>query len=191
VTIVAVCEDLGVSGAASLEKRPGLLAALDALETHGAGLLLVAKRDRLARSAMNAAMVEHLAGTVGAKVVTAEGDNGKDPDAWLIRSVKDMLAQYELLQIRARTKAALAVKKSRGERVGTVPYGYTLATDGLSLCAHTQEQQALQHMRALRAEGLSLRAIGNRLAAMGILTRTGQRWAPQTLARILAREPAA
>lgn len=180
VTIVARYEDTGISGAADLDKRPGLLAAIDALEAHGAGVLLVAKRDRLARSLMNAAMIEHLAGKVGAKVASAEGDNGEDPDAWLVRSVKDMLAQYELLQIRARTQAALAVKKARGERVGTVPYGYALAADGRTLLEDPTEQAALHHIRALRAEGLALRAIGERLAARGILTRAGQQWAPQT-----------
>jgi len=45
--LVAVHVDQGISGGADLEKRTGLLAALAALKAHGAGVLLVAKRDRL------------------------------------------------------------------------------------------------------------------------------------------------
>src|SRR5690349_20875443 len=58
VELIAVCSDLGVSGATAIDKRPGLLAAMDALSEHGAGVLLVAKRDRLARDVIVAAMVE-------------------------------------------------------------------------------------------------------------------------------------
>ncbi len=47
--LISVCEDIGISGAAPLEKRPGLNQALDTLTLEGAGVLLVAKRDRLAR----------------------------------------------------------------------------------------------------------------------------------------------
>src|SRR3972149_6369399 len=49
VRLVAVHVDAGVSGATPIDKRPGLLAALDALRESGAGLLVVAKRDPPAR----------------------------------------------------------------------------------------------------------------------------------------------
>jgi len=44
-----VHEDRGVSGAAQLDRRPGLLAALDCLARHKATYLVAAKRDRFAR----------------------------------------------------------------------------------------------------------------------------------------------
>ena len=50
--MISVHEDLGLSGGTPLEKRPGLLAAPDALRQQAAGILLVAKRDRLARDVM-------------------------------------------------------------------------------------------------------------------------------------------
>jgi DNA invertase Pin-like site-specific DNA recombinase len=46
--LCATFEDIGVSGGTPLEKRTGLNVALDALAEHGAGVFLVAKRDRLA-----------------------------------------------------------------------------------------------------------------------------------------------
>src|SRR5437870_1505475 len=52
VRLVAVFVDQGISGAAPARKRPGLLGAFAALVQYRAGLLVVTKRDRLARDAV-------------------------------------------------------------------------------------------------------------------------------------------
>ncbi len=186
VELVAVCEDLGVSGGAPLDRCPGLLEALRQLEAHGAGVLLVAKRDRLARDVVKAAMVEQLAGRVGAVVASAAGEGeGTDPAAALMRTMVDAFAQYERALIGARTKAAMAVKKAKGERVGAIPYGFQLAADGVQLVAHEGEQAVIGTIRALRAEGLTLAAIAGELEARGLLPRSGGRWYPTQVSRVL------
>jgi len=91
-----------------------------------------------------------------------------------------------LLHISRLTISALAVKKGRGERTGSVPYGYALAADGIHLEIDPGEARAVALVRALRAEGLTLRAIGERLAAEGLRPRGGDRWHPDTIARIAA-----
>ena len=122
VTVVAWHFDKGVSGGAALEKRPELVAAIDAVKRESAGLLVVAKRDRLARDVLTAALVERLCERHGARVQSADGTgNGDGPEAQLLRGVIDVFAQYERAIIRSRTKAALAVKKANGERVGGIP----------------------------------------------------------------------
>lgn len=185
--LLAVHEDIDVSGGAPLDKRPGLLAALADLGKLGAGVLLVAKRDRLARDPMVSAMAEAAAGRVGARVVSAagEGTDGDSPADILMRRMVDAFAEYERLIIGARTRAALAVKRRRGERTGSVPYGYRLAADGRTLEEDPAEAEAVKLILAYRADGLTLRAIGDRLAARGILPRSGGRWHPQTVARIV------
>jgi site-specific DNA recombinase len=184
VELVAVFED-HVSGATPLDGRPGLLAALDALDAHGAGVLLVAKRDRLARDVMLAAMIDRLAERKGARILCADGaGNGEGPEAMLMRGMIDLFAQYERALIRARTRAALAVKRGRGERTGEVPLGFR--AEGARLEADAGEQAAVSRVRDLRAQGLSHRAIAERLTAEGIQSR-GARWHPTTVARILSR----
>ncbi len=187
IRIVAWCEDLGVSGGARIEKCTGLLAALEALEAHAAGTLIVHKRDRLARDLVKAAAIEALAERHGANVVTTEGDESGagDPNAWLLKSLKDMFATYERLVIGARTRAALAVKKNRGERVGQVPYGYRVADDGRRLEVDPNEQAVIARVRALRADGLTLDRIAAALEA-----ELGGRWYPMRVSRIL-RAPVA
>lgn len=188
VTLVAVFSDLGVSGGATIDKRPGLLDALNGLRAHKAGLLLVQKRDRLAREVTHAAAIEGLAESSGAVVTTTEGDAGDDPNAWLLRTFKDMLAQYERLQIKARTRAALAVKKARGERVGGVPIGRTLDRDGVHLVDHPVEALVVARVHALKEAGHSLRGIARVLESERVPAR-GERWHPTTVARILTRSP--
>src|SRR5438067_4053500 len=92
--LLQVHEDLGLSGGLPLDKRPGLLAALDSLRPLCAGVLLVAKRDRLARDVWVAAGAERLAQKAGARVLTADGTgNGDGPESELMRSIVDAFAQ--------------------------------------------------------------------------------------------------
>jgi DNA invertase Pin-like site-specific DNA recombinase len=78
--------------------------------------------------------------------------------------------------VRSCAKAALAVKKARGERVGGVPYGYHAGPDG-RLVADAAETATVERARTLRREGLSLRRIRDALAAEGHQPRAGAVWA--------------
>jgi DNA invertase Pin-like site-specific DNA recombinase len=160
-----VFSDVGVSGDLPVDERLGLLGALQALREHNAGVLLFAKRDRLARDIAAAVAVEHLAERNGARMMTTEGDHGDDPNAWLLRTIKDVLAQYELLQIRARTKAALAIKRARGENTGgALPYGYQLGHDGIHLEPDLGEQHIISVVCRLRSCGCpSEQSVGSSL----------------------------
>jgi len=187
VELVAVHADLGVSGAAPLDRRPGMIAALADLAELDAGLLLVAKRDRLARDPFVAAMIEAAAARSGARIASAAGEGTEDdgPTSILMRRMTDAFAEYERLIIKARTCAALAVKKSRGERTGGVPYGFALAADGVHLDPCAAEQEIIAAARTLKAAGLSLRKIGAELEARGMLPRTGRSWHAETVKALL------
>lgn len=185
--LVAVHEDLGVSGAAPLDERPGLLAAIDEVTRGRAGVLLVAKRDRLARDVLVAAMAERLVERQGARVLAADGTgNGEGPEAALLRGIVDVFAQYERALIRARTRAALGVKRQRGELVGSVPLGRRLAGDGVHLEPDPMEAAAVERARILRRGGASYAEIAERLTAEGHAPR-GAKWYAMTVARMVGR----
>ncbi len=187
LTVVAWFEDSGVSGGLDLEQRSGLQKAVDALSEQRAGLLLVWKRDRLARDLMTAVLVDRMTEKAGARVYTTDGDNGDDENAVLLRGIKDLLAQHERLLIRSRTKAALALKKARGERVGTVPYGYQLAKDGIHLEPCPEEQKVIALARELRAAGQTQRRIVSELGGRGIRSRKGTRLGLYQVQRMLSQ----
>ena len=185
--VVAWHVDRGVSGAAPLDRRPALLEAVDALPR--GGVLVVAKRDRLARDVVIAAMIERAAARVGASVVSADGVGvGDGPEAALLRAMVDAFAQYERALIRTRTKGALQAKRRKGERVGGVPFGYHLADDGTHVVRDDAEQRTLVRVHALARDGLSQRAIAELLNAELVPAR-GNRWHATTVARLLARAP--
>jgi DNA invertase Pin-like site-specific DNA recombinase len=188
VHVAAWHVDVGVSGATVIEARPGLCAALASLRDHAAGLLVVAKRDRIARDVVVAAMAERAAVASGARLVAADGTaNGDSPADAFMRTVIDGAAAYERGLIRARTKAALAAKSSRGERVsGGIPFGFRLATDSVHLEQVVQEQQTIARARMLASEDKSLREIASNLAIEGYVSRTGRPFAPTQVARMLA-----
>jgi DNA invertase Pin-like site-specific DNA recombinase len=190
-TVASEHQDLGISGAAQLDKRPGLVAALSALQK--GDVLVVSKRDRLGRDALLLAMVESAVARKGARIVSVagEGTDGDDPAQVLMRRMIDAFAEYERLIIKSRTKAALSVKKSRGERTGTVPYGWVLGQDGVRLEPVAQEQAVIARARELRADGMSLRWIALALALEGKLSRAGVAFQATQVARMIEQDRAA
>jgi DNA invertase Pin-like site-specific DNA recombinase len=176
-----------VSGGAALDDRPGLLAALDDLAVHGAGVLVVAKRDRLARDVLHAGAIEAAVVARGACVVSADGAaDGDDPAARMMRQLLDVFAEFERGMIRARTRAALGAKKARGERVsGRIPYGQRLADDGRTLVPCPREAATVALALELSREGLPLRGIAARLASAGHVARSGKPFGPQSVANML------
>ena len=95
------------------------------------------------------------------------------------------LVHDRTMTTRALTKAALAVKKSKGQLVGAVPYGWQLAADGVTLEKNEGEQAVVEAVRTLRAEGLSLRAIAAELEARGLMARNGRSWHATQVSRIV------
>jgi DNA invertase Pin-like site-specific DNA recombinase len=189
VQLVDVHEDR-ISGAAPIEERPGLMAAIESVRAHGAGLLVAAKRDRLAREVVIAATIERIAQDAGARVVTSDGVSVENtPEGALMRGLLDLFAAYERAVIRARTKSALAAKRARGERVTRrPPIGWRF--EGGRLVEDLAEQKALRVALEMRASGVSVQRIADHLNEGGTSCRGG-RWHVTTLVRVLAKHAAA
>jgi DNA invertase Pin-like site-specific DNA recombinase len=185
--LAALYIDRGVSGAAPIDARTGLLGALAGLQTLKAGKLLVAKRDRVARDAGIAIAIDRAVTRLGAALVSADGaGNGDTATDALMRTILSGMAEYERSMIAARTKAALQAKRARGEKTGGyAPYGYR--TEGLGLAPVPEEQETIALALALRADGLSQRAVGEELAARGRLSRVGRPFSPVQVGRMLHR----
>lgn len=188
VKIAAWHLDHGVSGAAPLDKRPGLVAALDTLTKTRAGRLVAAKRDRLARDVVAAATIERMVARAGASVATTDGVSTADtPEGALMRTLVDAFSAYERALIAARTSAALAAKRRKGQRVGQVPFGFRLGADGCTLEDDASEQRILARIRDLRGRGETIDGIATQLND-GRVPARGKRWHATTIRRLLARE---
>lgn len=178
-----------VSGGFSLEHRPALLAALEAI--HVRDVLLVAKRDRLGRDVLNVAMIERLVERRGARVYSAAGEGSDDdgPTGRLMRQIIDAFAEYERAVIRARTRAAMAAAKKRGQRVGRVPFGMAVDHDGRTLVPNPNERAVLAEIHRLRNRGYALFSIAQDLNARGWRNRQDRPWQANFIGQLLSRHP--
>jgi len=171
-----------ISGTTSIDQRPALLLALAALKR--GDVLVVQKRDRIARDTFVAIMVDRTVKSAKATLACAQGGDGDDPSAVLMRHMHDGFSAFEVAMIKARTKAALAVKKARGECVGTVPYGFR--REGAVLVEDAAEQSVLECVRGFAAAGLSQRAIVAELAAAAHVARSGKAFQKTQVQRMLS-----
>ncbi len=190
VSVAAWYVDAGVSSVTAIDGRPALVAALASLREHGAGLFVVAKRDRIARDPALTASVERAAADAGAMVRSAAGEgNGSTPADEFMRGVIDSASRYERALIRARTTAALGVIRARGQKTGgSVPYGFAVAADGRTLVAVEGEQAVIARARTLAAEGRSFRAVAAQLAAEGHVSRKGVAFFAAQIGRMLTTD---
>jgi len=166
--------DTGLSGASGLDKRIGLAAAL---ETIGKGdKLIVARLDRLARDSYLSSYIQLQVEKKGAKIVSAteESLNGDDATAKLLKSIIQAFSEFERQSIRARVKATLELKKSKGERISRwAEYGYDFTEDGKRVVENAEEQKVLQLVKTLKDEGKGIQAVKNELEKEGIKTKRG------------------
>jgi len=185
-TISEAYSDEGISGAAGIEKRPGLMTAINSLSA--GDTLLVAKRDRLGRDPLVLAMIEATVTRTGARIASAagEGTESDDPSSILMRRMVDAFSEYERLIIKARTKAALAAKKARGERTGAIPYGFDLAENGKDLTENQKEQEVIAEVKKLRAAGMTLTGVARNLAERGFRARNGKVFQATQIMRLAA-----
>ena len=182
--LVDVIVDAGES-ARSL-KRPGMGRVLDLVDSKAVAAVIVHKLDRLTRSVGDLADLLDTFDRRGVSLVSvSESLDTGTAAGRLVLNVMGSVAQWEREVIAERTREALASKKAKGQRVGTVPFGYQLAEDGSGLEPNKAEQRTLGAMKRLRAEGHSLRAIATKLNSKGHRTRRGSAWRHEYVANLL------
>jgi len=188
VRVAEWCLDQGVSGASKAHERPGLVRALAAVREVRAGWLVVAKRDRIARDVEVSVVIEQAVRKARARIACADGSPvGDEPGELFMRRIGDAASEYERGLIVARTKAALAVKRARGEMTGKPLYGTELGPDGKTLVPNAYEQQVIARARELDAQRFSFRYIAATLTAEGYRTRSGTAFAHNQVIKMLRR----
>jgi DNA invertase Pin-like site-specific DNA recombinase len=172
--LVAIHEDAGLSGKAL--KRPGLEAALKAVEAGGAVALVVAKLDRLSRSIVDFTLLMERATRRGWAVVALDvGVDTTTPQGEMVANIMATFAQFERRLIGQRTKDALAVKRAEGVRLGRPP---------------TLPRAVVRRIKRLRRNGKSYRQIADSLNEATVATaQGGRRWYPATVRKILLAGP--
>lgn len=185
VELLETIVDAGES--AKTLNRPGMARLLSMVDAKQVQTVIVAKLDRLTRSVRDLAdLLERFERRGVALVSVSESLDTGTAAGRLVLNVMMSVAQWEREAIGERTREAMRHKREKGERVGTVPFGFQLAADGRTIQPREDEQRIVATMQALRANGLTLRAIAAAMNRQGQTTRRGSAWRHQYIARVLA-----
>ena len=173
--LVEVFEDAGASGKL-ISGRPGLSAALEALESDRATALVVAQLDRLSRSLVDFAALMDRSRRMDWNIVALDlGVDTSTPSGEMMANVLAVFAQFERRLIGERTREALAAKRTQGIRLGRPP---------------SIPKSVRKRIVQERDRGETLASIAERLNADSVPTaHGGKRWYPATIRKILTATP--
>lgn len=184
-TVVGVFSDDGISGAAGLEARPGLTAALDMIELREAEQLLAESTDRIARHQGDAFAVRERIEFAGARLFTLF-DGVVDDITGTIKGLFDARFRKDLGQ---RIKRGQRGAVSDGRSPAGLAYGYRKANrldaagNLIRGLREIDPDQAAIVVRIFEeyAADISPRAIAERLNREGVPGPHGRQWRASTI----------
>ncbi len=167
--------DAGVSGSVAPRERPALAEALAMLEAGEADALVVAKLDRASRSMGDLVDLMKTASEQAWDLVALDlGVDTSTPMGKAMASMAGAFAELERELISERTKAALAVRRAQGVKLGR---------------PSEQSAENLDRIAELTRQGLGLRRIADTLNAEGRTTARGGLWHPTGIVRARKQRP--
>src|ERR1041385_838480 len=170
-------------GSDALDRRPQLASALAAART-GKYRVLVSKLDRLSRD------VAFVAGLMAQRVPFIVAELGRDADPFMLH-LYAALAEKERRLISERTKAALAIRRASGAKLGNpsnVREAGAIGRTALINAADEHARSMLPILRTLRVEGaITIGAVTRSLNERRIPALRGSRWHISSVANLLAR----
>lgn len=185
---VRVVVDGGVS-AKSLD-RPALNDLLADCKAKRVSTIVILKLDRLTRSVRDLADLLDLFEKYNVALCSlSESLDTSTASGRLMLNLLASVSQWEREAIAERTAFALEHKRRQGDVYGPVPFGYR--RDGAKLVRNDEQHEVLQRIRAMRAQGHSLRRIVAWLNENGVKTPRGSsKWFVNTLHQVLTSKAA-
>lgn len=152
--------------------RPGIQEALLRLENGGPKVLVAAKLDRLSRAAIDfLSLVKRAEENGWAIVMLDPAVDMTEPMGRFTAGILAQVAELERAMTSQRTKDALARAKFRGTRLGR---------------PSALDQRVAASIETMRDDGMTLRAIADRLNSDEVATPSGKgRWWPASVAQAL------
>jgi DNA invertase Pin-like site-specific DNA recombinase len=170
-------------GADALDRRPQLAAALATART-AKGCVLVSKLDRLSRD------VAFVSGLMAQRVPFMVAELGRDADPFMLH-LYAALAEKERRLISERTKAALAIRKASGAKLGnpiSIAAAGQIGREALIAGADEHARNLLPALRSVQNEGATtLASITAAFNERRITTPRGAQWHVSSVANLLAR----
>ena len=192
--MIRIETDGGKSGTLPADERPGLLAALKAIQRHEAdGILIPGDLDRLSRELWQQEVILRQIWKLGGVLYTTtrgeiEPNDPDDPMRTFLRQVMQGVAELDRALVAKRMRNGRKAKAAAGGYAGYGSPAFGQQSVDGELVADEDQAATITRMRELRGDGLSYRLIAERLNAEGLKSKRGGTWHPQTVARVLERQ---
>ncbi len=187
MTLLDVVVDGAVSAGKPLRTRPGGTKLLQHIEAGRINAVLALKLDRLFRNAEDCLSTVNAWDTRGVALhLIDQGGtsiNTRETMGRFLLTIMAGVAEMERNMIADRTRAVMDHKRSRGELLGTAPYG-TMRGPGKLLVPNPEEQRVIAMIREKAQAGMSPGAIARWLTEAQVPGR-GTGWHRTTIIRIL------
>lgn len=184
IDLVDVFEDAGISGGKDEDKRPGLAAALEALRSGRAKVLLVRDVSRLSRDFNLTGYLRTVAKRNGGAVKVI----GESEDS-VYQAFDALGAAFYKKMISDRMKGWAAHRKVKGLALGPSPYGWKKGDDG-KLVRDETVAEVIGYITHWHGVGTSLRKIAAGLNENGVPGPKGKGWNQVMVMNVLRREAA-
>jgi DNA invertase Pin-like site-specific DNA recombinase len=174
--------DEAVSGADTIETRPGFAAVLDRIEGNGVRIVIVEDASRFARHMLTQELGVVALKERGGRLYSATtGDDlteTDDPSKVMMRQVAAAFAQFEKARLVAKLAAA---RKRKREATGKCEGRKSLSETRPDVVALARKLRR----RRPKAGQQSLREVSKKLAAQGYLNERGKPYAAKSVASML------
>jgi DNA invertase Pin-like site-specific DNA recombinase len=169
--------DAAVSGADALDARPGFAEALKRIAANGVHTIIVETASRFARDLIVAETGFRRLRNSGIVLIAADAPNSfldDTPTSAFIRQVLAAVQELDKAMTVAKLRGARQRKRATGAKVeGRKSYGEAAPA-------------AVARAKALRAEGLTLRQVADRLASEGYQTHVGTTYQFTAVGRMIS-----
>lgn len=191
IELVSIFTDPGVSGGKPIADRPEGAKLVDLVNSGEVQCVVVVKLDRAFRNTVDCLQTVTDWEKIGVALHIIDlGGNSIDttsPAGRFMLTVLSAAAEMERGMINTRCNEGRRRRQQEGRRIGEVPYGYTLAPDGKTLVESIEEQRIIHMVRTLRSQGVTMRAIADKLNELGCPTKKGKPWSHRQVQSILER----
>jgi site-specific DNA recombinase len=181
--ILKIIQDAGIS--AKNLRRPGAQKVIEMAQDKMIDAVIVYKLDRMFRSTVDALETTKQFDKLNVSFHSIEETiDTKSAMGKFFFTLTAALAEMEREIIGERTRDVLQRKKANGEVYGHVPFGFKKFKG--KLLSHDAEQKIVQTVLGMRQKGMNYSMISRELNLMGLKTKKGNRWYPQTVKNVVA-----
>lgn len=135
--------------------------------------ILVWKFSRFARNREESVLYKGLLRKHGISVISVSEPIVDGPFGTLIESIIEWFDEYYLINLSTEVKRGMAEKLTRGEAMGTAPFGYVIDSKNKTYVIDDPSAAVIRDIFSSYASGEGVRSIAVRLGQIGVRTRRG------------------